>query len=384
MDPNTPQPSATPLPESVANALMSINPRYNSFHQHNAIPSMPGNSYNQDSGHGSAAANGNGSNNGNTSVQPATTSVINLSNSSDVVIGPMTQYQGAVTIYQYMDATVEATRIASGRNNQSRGLPSTGEAPSVLRQERYFLYGALILFVIIAFSTALYFVINHMQGSEPTPSQPPILFGDSYASGTIPNLGNGHLVIDRPNWGAQNEVRGRYPLFPPIPYVVITHIGVQSTPCLDMYRCSIKMRTIQDAAVAEMGLPDIPNNFYLGGDGFIYVGRGWNISNAYSNRTLSICFMGDYIRYEPNEKQYSALQHLLAHGVATDHLTRDYKLVSHNQTKNTKSPGPYIYERISKMPRWSQCGNPGYIRCGSEIGLPAVWDQDFPKRNKTA
>uniref|UniRef100_A0A8D8L5X4 Peptidoglycan-recognition protein LA n=1 Tax=Culex pipiens TaxID=7175 RepID=A0A8D8L5X4_CULPI len=199
----------------------------------------------------------------------------------------------------------------------------------------------------------------------------------------VPNLGNGHLVIDRPNWGAQNEVRGRYPLFPPIPYVVITHIGVQSTPCLDMYRCSIKMRTIQDAAVAEMGLPDIPNNFYLGGDGFIYVGRGWNISNAYSNRTLSICFMGDYIRYEPNEKQYSALQHLLAHGVATDHLTRDYKLVSHNQTKSTKSPGPYIYERISKMPRWSQCGNPGYIRCGSEIGLPAVWDQDFPKRNKT-
>lgn len=148
-------------------------------------------------------------------------------------------------------------------------------------------------------------------------------------------------------------MRGRYPLFPPIPYVVITHIGVQSTPCLDMYRCSIKMRTIQDAAVAEMGLPDIPNNFYvsvelnlcslhckltvfvlisqLGGDGFIYVGRGWNISNAYSNRTLSICFMGDYIRYEPNEKQYSALQHLLAHGVATDHLTRDYKLVAHNQ-----------------------------------------------------
>lgn len=70
-----------------------------------------------------------------------------------------------------------------GRNNQNRGLPSTGEQPSVLRQERYFLYGALILFVIIAFSTALYFVINHMQ-SDPTPNQPPILFGDSYASGT--------------------------------------------------------------------------------------------------------------------------------------------------------------------------------------------------------
>lgn len=42
----------------------------------------------------------------NPGVQPS--SVVNLSNSTDVVIGPMTQYQGPVTIYQYMDATVEA------------------------------------------------------------------------------------------------------------------------------------------------------------------------------------------------------------------------------------------------------------------------------------
>lgn len=40
-------------------------------------------------------------------LRPA--SVINLSHSNDVVIGPMTQYQGSVTIYQYMDATVEAS-----------------------------------------------------------------------------------------------------------------------------------------------------------------------------------------------------------------------------------------------------------------------------------
>lgn len=42
----------------------------------------------------------------NPAIQP--TSVVNLSNSTDVVIGPMTQYQGPVTIYQYMDATVES------------------------------------------------------------------------------------------------------------------------------------------------------------------------------------------------------------------------------------------------------------------------------------
>jgi len=37
-------------------------------------------------------------------IQPST--VINLSNSTDVVIGPMTQYQGPVSIY-YMDASMQ-------------------------------------------------------------------------------------------------------------------------------------------------------------------------------------------------------------------------------------------------------------------------------------
>lgn len=70
----------------------------------------------------------------------------------------------------------------TGRNNQNRGLPSP-EHSSTLRQERYFLYGALILFTIIAFSTALYFVINQTQ-SNSSPSQPDILFGNNYVSGT--------------------------------------------------------------------------------------------------------------------------------------------------------------------------------------------------------
>lgn len=69
----------------------------------------------------------------------------------------------------------------SGRNNQNRGLPSS-EQSSTLRQERYFLYGALILFTVIAFSTALYFIVQQTQTSMA--SQPDIIFGNSYDSGT--------------------------------------------------------------------------------------------------------------------------------------------------------------------------------------------------------
>lgn len=52
-----------------------------------------------------------------------------------------------------------------------------------MRQERYFLYAALIIFTIVAFSTALYFIIKHTQNIT-NPSQPEILFGNDYISGT--------------------------------------------------------------------------------------------------------------------------------------------------------------------------------------------------------
>lgn len=56
---------------------------------------------------------------------------------------------------------------------------------------------------------------------------------------------------------------------------MITHIGVQSTPCTNVYKCSIKMRTIQDSAIAEKSLPDLPANFY--------VSESINFTNQYYN-----------------------------------------------------------------------------------------------------
>ena len=88
--------SNSPIPESINNTLMNLQPRNNYFHQNsNHQPTFPPASRPSPSDQ-------------TPGVQIPSNSVINLSNSSDVVIGPMTQYQGAVTIYQYMDATVEA------------------------------------------------------------------------------------------------------------------------------------------------------------------------------------------------------------------------------------------------------------------------------------
>uniref|UniRef100_A0A3F2YX61 Peptidoglycan recognition protein family domain-containing protein n=1 Tax=Anopheles farauti TaxID=69004 RepID=A0A3F2YX61_9DIPT len=378
--------TSSPVPESVANALMSIHPRYNSFHQHNGFPPAApmgslGARYEQSAetpgmvggNHQNGLSAGNG---GNTSVQPAATSVINLSNSSDVVIGPMTQYQGSVTIYQYMDATVEASRIAIGNNDQNKLI--SPPSSSGMKYERGIVYSIIVLFIIVGLCLLLY-VISAAFPADAQFVREEIFFGDDSVSRTIPNLGNGHMVIDRHNWGAQQGVRGPYELEHPIPYVLITHIGVHSENCTDVHVCSIKMRTLQDAAIAERSLRDIPSNFYIGGDGNVYEGRGWNTANAYANMSLAVCFMGDYGRYEPNDRQLSALEHLLTYAEKEGLLTKDYKVVAHGQTRNTRSPGIKLYEKIINLARWYPCGRPGYDRCGVEIGLPSVWDQEYPK-----
>lgn len=79
-------PLSIPLPPPVSNTLM-----------HLQAPQNLGNNATLDAGTSRS-----------TPILPTAfhpSSVINLNSSSDVVIGPMTQYQGAVTIYQYMDAT---------------------------------------------------------------------------------------------------------------------------------------------------------------------------------------------------------------------------------------------------------------------------------------
>lgn len=81
-------------------------------------------------------------------------------------------------------------------------------------------------------------------------------------SSTVPNLGNDHIVIDRKQWGAA-KVAVAPILEHPIPHVVITHIGALSNPCDSVYNCSIKMRTIQDKAVAEQNIVDLKANFYV-------------------------------------------------------------------------------------------------------------------------
>ncbi|XP_017956461.1 peptidoglycan-recognition protein LA isoform X2 [Drosophila navojoa] len=276
-----------------------------------------------------------------------------------------------------------APRISSNSRNSSNNSSTSSEGPAPKRRRgsskaRRFTRNSILLslLVVLVVAMALVIVFLELSRTRNESGQKSIYFGNTFEDGTFPNLGNGHLVIERVQWGASDRSKPlKIPLEHPIPYVLITHVGVQSIPCVNLYKCSIKMRTIQDSAIAEKSLPDIQSNFYVSDEGNIYVGRGWDWANTYANHTLAITFMGDYGRYVPTPKQLEGVQFLLAHAVANRKVDLDYKLVAQNQTKVTKSPGVNVYREISKWPHFYGCGMEQAPKCGSELGMTsAAWN----------
>lgn len=67
------------------------------------------------------------------------------------------------------------------------------------------------------------------------------------------------------------------------------------------------------------GWDDIGYSFLIGGDGRVYVGRGWNGKGAhtrgYNHRALGIAFMGDFTWIAPDEDMLNAARKLIECGI---------------------------------------------------------------------
>lgn len=90
--------------------------------------------------------------------------------------------------------------------------------------------------------------------------------------------------------------------------------------------------------------------------------------------------MGDFSRYRPSEKQLESVRFLVSYGISRHYVAPDYKLVAHNQTRVTKSPGSYVYREIIKWPRWYACGLKTTFPCDKEL-LPSSWFDRILEKN---
>lgn len=103
---------------------------------------------------------------------------------------------------------------------------------------------------------------------------------------------------------------------------------------------------------------DIGYNFLVGGDGAVYVGRGWDIQGAhtkgYNVKSICIAFIGTFNKIVPPERQLYAARKLMEEGVKLGKLTPDYKLFGHRQLISSESPGSALYDIIKKWDHWTE------------------------------
>lgn len=99
-------------------------------------------------------------------------------------------------------------------------------------------------------------------------------------------------------------------------------------------------------------------NFMVGGDGRVYVGRGWDFIGAhtikYNRSSIGIAFIGSFDKINATELQLRACQLLLAEGVRLKKLTPDYKIYGHRQLLATQSPGDKLYNIIKTWPHFAK------------------------------
>ncbi|KAH8264758.1 hypothetical protein KR044_013425 [Drosophila immigrans] len=161
-------------------------------------------------------------------------------------------------------------------------------------------------------------------------------------------------IVPRHSWLAQMPMEEPVKLQLPVKYVVILHTATESSE-----KRAINVRLIRDIQcfhIESRGWNDIAYNFLIGCDGNIYEGRGWQTVGAhtlgYNRIALGISFVGCFMRELPTEDALNMCRNLLARGVEDGHIDPDYRLICHCQCNSTESPGRMLFEEIQTWPHF--------------------------------
>ncbi|XP_011314862.1 peptidoglycan recognition protein [Fopius arisanus] len=161
-------------------------------------------------------------------------------------------------------------------------------------------------------------------------------------------------IISRAQWQARRSREDNF-LITPIPYVIIHH--TVTPECETFAACSGRIRNIQDYHMDELNWQDIGFSFFIGGDGNVYEGVGWNKEGAhtygYNKKSVGIAFIGSYQREEPSQKMVDAAHKLIACGKEQLMVRPDVKVLGASQVTGTVSPGKKLYEKIQSWPEWA-------------------------------
>lgn len=97
---------------------------------------------------------------------------------------------------------------------------------------------------------------------------------------------NGLEIMQRDDWNADIPETIPEPLKHPLNRVLIYHTG-NNANCTQKYECIQILKNMQENDF-QIGYGDIGFSFLLGGDGRVYVGRGWDFVGAHTPGTICL------------------------------------------------------------------------------------------------
>lgn len=150
----------------------------------------------------------------------------------------------------------------------------------------------------------------------------------------------------------------------PVSIVAIGH-SVTSF-CTERFSCIKEVLKIQ-ADHQSRGWHDIGPNFLVGGNGFVFEGRGANVVGAmvgsWNHKIISIMFLGNFLVDYPTQDQFDNVDVLLKELMKKGVLAPDYALVGHCQlVSDIITPGPHLMDNLHNFEHWDPANTTGCLR----------------------
>ncbi|CAH2103966.1 unnamed protein product [Euphydryas editha] len=159
--------------------------------------------------------------------------------------------------------------------------------------------------------------------------------------------------LRRVDWDAITTYGDEY-LDLPVTNVVIGHSA--GNYCNQRDQCIDEMKLIQQQHLRN-DWRDIGPNFLVGGNGYVFEGRGANVFGVMvrgnNGRSISVMFIGNYLMDETDQLQLNHTQILVDRLVEIGVLRPDYVLLGQCQLDfDTIPPGPNVMNRLDFFPHW--------------------------------
>ncbi|XP_075990727.1 peptidoglycan-recognition protein SC2-like isoform X4 [Anticarsia gemmatalis] len=160
--------------------------------------------------------------------------------------------------------------------------------------------------------------------------------------------------LRRGDWQAMPEY-GMELLDVPVRHVLIGHSALDY--CSEKYVCIKKVLEIQSLH-HRRGWADIGPNFLVSGNGLVFEGRGANLLGvmvkSWNRIGISIMFLGNYLRDQPTEIQFTNVNILLEELVRKRVLHPDYIMYGHCQVQgDVITPGPNLMDNLHNFDHWN-------------------------------